>query len=163
MPLAMVSMRRVCAWFVVCSACACTPSAPEQFSWRLALDSTGGNGGGGNGNVVVTSDGEVESSRMGRSCKVTLGRDELSAVQQAVGAIAPGKWQAEYLPARREICCGRTTWRLNVTLRAGDGTERTAHTEWHESAIDQLPPDLGTLATVAQRVLDFSLKQCERG
>ncbi len=161
MSLAIESARRACAWLIVLGICACTPSATEQFRWRLELDSAGGISGYGQGNVVVKSDGQVESSRLGRSCEVTLKRDDLRAIQQAVGSVAPGNWQTDYLPAKREECCDRITWRLNVTLQVSDGTKRTAHAEWHESAMAQLPPDLKSLAMVAQRVLDFSLRQCE--
>jgi hypothetical protein len=139
---------------------ACSPPSSEQFHWRLDLSSTGGIGGKGDGQVVMTSDGKVVSSRSGGTCEVTLSSDELRAIQQAVGAVAPGNWETDYQPAKTEVCCDRVTWRLEVTLETSDGTKRTAHAEWHEAAMNQLPPDLRALALVAERVLDRSIEKC---
>jgi len=147
---------------VLCVA-ACGSDAPEQFHWRLDLNSTGGNGGQGEGHVVVTSDGKVVSSRSGRTCTATLDADELRSIQQAVGSVAPGNWGADYLPPKTEDCCDRISWHLEVTLEMPGGEKRSAYADWHEAAMHQLPPDLRTLAIVAQRVLGRGIQMCRDG
>ena len=152
---------RACAWLLVACLAACKPASPEQFRWRLDLTSTGGVGGQGSGQVLVTSDGKVESSRLGLSCSVKLGADDLRAVQQAVGAVAPGNWgTADYEAPKAQDCCDRISWRLDVTLEMSDGTKRSVHADWHEAAMEQLPPDLRALAMVAERILDGSMDKC---
>jgi len=147
---------------VLCVA-ACGSGAPEQFRWRLELESTGGVGGQGQGHVIVTSDGKVVASRSGRSCSANLDADELRSIQQAVGSVAPGNWRTEYLPSKAQQCCDRISWHLEVTLNMGDGAKRSAYADWHEAALHQLPPDLRTLAIIAQRVLDRGIQMCRDG
>ena len=157
------SVYRVCAWLMLLGVGACAPADSEQFRWRLDLRSSGGISGQGQGQVVVMSDGHVTASRLGRSCTVTLASDDLRGIQQAVGAVAPGNWGADYQPANTEVCCDRISWRLDVTLEVSDGTKRAAHADWHEAAMGQLPPDLRALAMVAERVLDHSMERCTGG
>lgn len=158
-----ISLLRVCAWLTAFGLAACSPQESDQFRWRLNLDSTGGLSGQGQGRVTVTSDGKVAASRLGRSCSVTLGDDDLHAIQQAVGAIAPGNWGTDYQPSKTQVCCDRVSWQLEVTLEVAEGAKRTAHADWHESAMGQLPPDLRALAMVAERVLDRSMEKCGAG
>jgi hypothetical protein len=148
---------------MVLGVAACGSSAPEQFRWHLDLDSTGGIGGRGQGHLVVTSEGKVVTSRSGRSCSASLDAGELRSIQQAVGSVAPGNWQTEYLPAKTQQCCDRISWHLEVTLEMPGGTKRSAYAHWHEDALHQLPPDLRTLAIVAQRVLDRGIQLCRNG
>ena len=157
---AVASLSRTYVWLLVIAITACSSEPSEQFRWRLALDSSGGVAGAGGGRVVVTSDGKVDSSRSGISCNVTLSPEELRPIQQAVGAVAPGNWGADYQPSKSQVCCDRITWRLEVTLETGDGTQRTAHAEWHEEAMGQLPPDLSALGIIAGRILDRSIEMC---
>ena len=154
---------RVCAGLMLLGLAACKPQDSDQFRWQLTLDSTGGLNGQGQGRVVVASDGKVEASRLGRTCSVTLAGDDLRAIQQAVGAVAPGNWGADYQPSKTQVCCDRVSWQLEVTLQMSDGAKRTAHADWHESAIGQLPPDLRAVAMVAERVLDRSMEKCSAG
>jgi hypothetical protein len=158
-----VLLLRACAWFTLVGLAACAKEESDQFVWRLTLDSTGGLNGQGLGRVVVTSDGKIEASRLGRSCEAKLGGDDLRAIQQAVGAVAPGNWGADYQPSKTQVCCDRVSWQLEVTLQMSDGAKRTAHADWHESAMGQLPPDLRALAMVAERVLDRSMEKCSGG
>jgi hypothetical protein len=158
-----VLLLRACAWVVSLGLAACAQEDSDQFHWQLTLDSTGGLNGQGLGCVVVTSDGKVEASRLGRSCTITLGGDDLRAVQQAVGAVAPGNWGADYQPSKTQVCCDRVSWQLEVTLQMSDGAKRTAHADWHESAMGQLPPDLRALAMVAERVLERTMEKCSAG
>ncbi len=158
-----VSSFRICAWLVVFALAACAPQESDQFRWSLKLESTGGISGQGQGQVSMTSDGRVEASRLGRSCAITLGSDDLRAIQQAVGAVAPGNWGTDYQPSKTQICCDRVSWLLEVSLEMGDGTKRAAHADWHEAAIGQLPPDLRALAVIAQRILDRTIERCGGG
>jgi len=155
--------RRIVGWMMVLCVAACGSSAPEQFRWRLDLESTGGIGGEGQGHVIVTSDGNVVASRSGRSCSAKLDADELRSIQQAVGSVAPGNWRTEYLPSKAQQCCDRISWHLEVTLDMGDGAKRSAFADWQEAALQQLPPDLRTLAIVAQRLLDRGMQLCRDG
>ena len=45
----------------------------------------------------------------------------------------------------------------------GDGAKRSAFADWQEAALQQLPPDLRTLAIVAQRLLDRGMQLCRDG
>lgn len=141
---------------------ACTPERdPEQVRWRVSLTSSGGISGQGNGSVVAASDGSLEVKRFARTCHTQLSPNNLRALQKAVGSIAPGRWKTGYLPHDAEVCCDRFYWGLVVELETDDGNVRHAQADWHESAVNQLPADLGSLAKLAAELLERTVEGCE--
>ena len=133
----------------------------EQIRWRIELTSSGGFSGEGSGSVVAKSDGTVTVERPARTCHTQLTEANLRGLQQAVGAVAPGRWQTGYLPGDEQVCCDRLYWRLDVELEGTDGTVRHAQADWHEAAFNQLPEDLAVLARLALRLRDFTEEGCE--
>ena len=141
---------------------ACTPDRdPEQVRWRVALTSSGGIGGQGAGSVIAASDGSLEVKRFARVCQTQLSGANVRALQKAVGSIAPGRWKTGYLPHDQDVCCDRFYWKLDVELETDGGAVRHARADWHESAANQLPADLGSLARLAAELLERTVEGCE--
>ncbi len=140
-------------------------SLPEIKSWSVEIKISGGMTGRGNGEVLISSDGQIEAAKPALPgskplhCSAKLSQQELQALNESVKGSSPAEWQKRRLNAAAPDAY---EYSLNLTVLKSGGKRQEYKVKWYDNTRNNLPEDLKPLSDEVLEAKEKTIQKCPR-